>query len=251
MKLSVVIIAKNAEENIADAIDSVRQLANEIIVVDNSSTDRTVDVAKYSKAEVVTARDKDFSQLRNIGLAKAKGEWVLYIDTDERTTQELCKSIELRINNQESGIVAYRVKRKNFYLGNNEWPYIEKMERLFKKEKLLGWRGQLHESPVVEGLVGELGGFLLHYTHRDLTSMLAKTIEWSKLEAETRFKANHPKMNILRFTKVMAAAFFNSYIRQKGYKVGIVGIIESIYQAFSMFITYARLWELQNAKNSR
>ena len=79
--------------------------------------------------------------------------------------------------------------------------------------------------------------------------MVNKTIEWSKTEAQLRLSINHPKMTWWRFPRVMITAFLNSYIRQGGYKVGMVGLIESVYQSFSMFITYARLWELQNEKN--
>ena len=249
MMLSVVIIAKNAQDDIADAIESVRQLANEIIVVENGSTDRTVEVAKYSKAEVVVAKNKDFSQLRNLGLKEASGDWVFYIDTDERATDELVASIKYQISATNQNFVAFKVARKNFYLGNHAWPTIEKMERLFKKSSLTGWHGQLHESPNFTGEVGKLDGFLLHYTHKNLTVMLAKTIEWSGIEAELRYKAGHPQMTWWRFFRVMASAFYDSYIKQEGWKVGVAGLIESIYQSFSMFVTYARLWEMQNEKD--
>ena len=145
-----------------------------------------------------------------------------------------------------SGPSAFSLRRKNFYFGNHEWPKIEKLERLFKKEKLKGWFGKVHESPKVLGKMGELDGFLLHYTHRDLSSMLSKTLEWSRIEAQLRFDANHPKMAIWRFPRVMLVSFWNSYITQSGWRVGVVGLMESIFQAFSVFITYARLWELQN-----
>ena len=147
--------------------------------------------------------------------------------------------------------MAFRVRRKNYYLGSskkNEWPYIEKLERVFKKGSLKKWRGKLHESPVVEGEVGDLENFLLHFTHRNLTQMLDKTIEWSEIEAETRFKNNHPEMSWWRFPRVMIRAFFDSYFKQGGYKIGTAGLIESIYQSFSIFITYAKLWEKQNKK---
>lgn len=245
MKLSVIIIAKDAEEQIADAIESVRELADEVIVVDNGSTDRTREIAQYLKAKIIKHETRNFSELRNAGLKNATGDWIFYIDTDERITELLRENIKSGIRNQESEIAAYKIKRKNFYLGNHEWPYIERMERLFKRSKLKGWKGKLHESPIIEGQVRELEGFLLHYTHRDLSSMIQKTIEWSQIEAELRFKAGHPKMTWWRFIRVMLTAFFDSYIRQGGWKIGTVGLIESIYQAFSIFITYARLWEIQ------
>lgn len=248
MQLSGIIIAKNEEERIADCIDSI-SFCDEIVVVDSSSTDKTVAIAKRMGAVVFEQQSSDFSDMRNFGLSKAKGEWIFYIDADERATPELARDIKYQIvNSKNESIGAFKVKRKNFYLGNHEWPYIEHLERVFKKEKLKGWYGKLHESPKVDGEISELDGFLLHYSHRDLSLMLEKTIEWSQIEAETRLKAGHPKMTWWRFPRVMVTAFWDSYIRQEGWKAGTAGLIESMYQSFSMFITYARLWEMQNKK---
>jgi len=184
--------------------------------------------------------------LRNFGIKKAKGDWILYVDADERISEELRKEIEKEINKPQNLISAYVLKRKNFYYGIYEWPYVERLERLFYKSKLRGWKGRIHESPVFDGEKRELNGFLFHYSHCDLSSMVNKTIEWSEIEANLRLKNNHPKMTWWRFPRVMLYAFFDSYIRQSGWKAGTVGIIESTYQAFSIFITYAKLWEFQN-----
>lgn len=265
--ISAIVIAKNAEGLIADCLDSL-SFCDEIIVVDAGSDDRTKEVAERMGTSVFEHRSQDFSKLRNFGLQKAKGEWILYVDTDERVTRELAHNIKNscgagsrsagQISNiKYQNITAYKIKRKNFYLGNHEWPYIEKIERLFRKSHLRGWKGELHESPIIDvrdlpagRQVGELNGYLLHYTHRDLKSMLDKTIEWSKVEAELRFKAGHPKMAWWRFFRVMISAFSGSYIGQGGWKAGTVGLIESIYQSFSIFITYVRLWEMQNKKGN-
>jgi len=246
MKISGIVIVKNAEEMIADCLDSLT-FCDEIVVVDSFSEDRTKDIAEKMGAKVYELKFKDFSQARNFGLEKAAGEWVVYIDSDERVTRELANEIKKNISTNDFS--AFRIKRKNFYFGNNEWPYIEYLERVFKKNKLQGWYGEVHESPKVIGNIGTLDGLILHYTHRNLTSMVNKTIEWSKIEAELRFKSGHPKMAWWRFPRVMLTAFFDSYVRQGGYKVGVVGLIESMYQSFSIFVTYARLWEMQQEKN--
>ena len=81
--------------------------------------------------------------------------------------------------------------------------------------------------------------------------MLDKTIQWSKIEAELRYKSGHPPMSWWRFIRVMLTAFYDSYIKQKGYSVGTAGFIESMFQAYSMFITYARLWEMQLKANQK
>ncbi|HSW87661.1 MAG TPA: glycosyltransferase family 2 protein [Candidatus Saccharimonadales bacterium] len=247
MKLSAIIIAKNAEDLISDCLKSI-SFCDEIIVVDGGSTDKTNNIAKKFHAKVITGDTINFAGQRNIGLQHASGEWVLYIDTDERVSPSLREEIIKYAGNPRNQYQAYKIKRKNFYFGNHEWPQIEKLERLFKRENLKKWEGRLHESPIIVGEVGELDGYLLHYTHRDLTSMLQKTIIWSQVEAELRFKNNHPQMTWWRFPRVMLTAFWDSYIRQQGYKAGTAGMVESIYQAFSIFITYARLWEMQKEK---
>lgn len=244
--ISAIVIAKNEEAMIADCLDSL-SFCDEIIVVDGGSEDRTVEISRRMKAAVFEHKTNDFSDMRNVGLQKASSDWILYIDADERVSEELQKEITHLITFSGRGkqLNGYFLKRKNFYLGNHEWPYIERLERLFRRNSLKGWQGQLHESPIIDGEVGELEEYLLHYTHRDLTSMLTKTIEWSAIEAKLRFKVGHPTMTWWRFLRVMATAFFDSYVRQGGWRVGTVGIIESFYQTFSMFITYARLWEIQ------
>ena len=246
IKISAIVITKNAEDIIADCLDSL-SFCDEIIVVDSKSEDRTGEIAEKMGAKIFEHFSEDFSDARNFGLKKASGEWTLYVDADERVTPELASSIKHKTS-CINDMVAFKIKRKNFYFGNHEWPYIEQLERLFKKDKLEGWYGKLHESPRVRGGIGELDGYLVHYTRRSLSIMLEKTIEWSKIEAELRFKSGHPKMAWWRFPRVMLTAFLDYYVRQGGWKVGTVGLIEGLYQSFSIFITYARLWEMQQEK---
>lgn len=244
MKISAVIIAKNEERMIADALESIK-FCDEIIVINNDSTDKTKEVSEKFKAQVFEFTSSDFSELRNFGLSKTTGDYILYLDADERVSSQLKEEIK-KVTSTQNDTSAFRLKRKNFYFGENEWPLIEKMERLFKKEALSGWKGKIHESPIVNGEVGDLNGFLLHFTHRDLESMLEKTIEWSDTEALTRYNTGHPKISWWRFPRVMLTAFLDSFIGKRGFRAGSVGVLESLYQSFSSFITYAKLWELQN-----
>lgn len=245
-KISGIIITKNEEEMLEDALKSL-SFCDEIIIIDNYSTDKTFEIAQKYKAKVFKSKANSFSELRNIGKENAAHDYILYIDADERVDEALRKSILYEIKSNSS-YSAYRISRKNFYLGENAWPKIEKLERLFKKEKLMGWRGEIHESPVVDGDIGQIDGALLHFTHRNLSQMLKKTIEWSDVESKIRVESKHPRMSWWRFPRVMITSFLSSYISQKGYKMGTAGLIESIYQSFSTFITYAKLWETQNKK---
>lgn len=244
IKLTAIILAKNEETMIRDCLSSV-SFCDEIILIDSGSHDKTVAIAKKAGARIYEETSKNFSAKRNMGLEKAKGDWIFYIDADERVSDALKENIQRTIEKKDTAISVYKVKRKNFYLGNHPWPSVEEMERLFKKNSLKKWRGELHESPIFTGEVGTLDGLLLHYTHRDLSQMVEKTNQWSDTEAELRLKADHPKMTWWRFPRVMASAFIDSYIKQNGWKAGTAGFIESIYQSFSAFVTYAKLWEMQ------
>lgn len=243
MSITTIIITKNEEKNIEECIKSVR-FSNQIIVVDNKSRDRTVEIAKDLGAEIISQEFSDFSKQREAGINAVKSDWILYLDADERVSEELKGEIEKTTQDKDAKDV-YKIKRKNFYFGDHEWYFYAKLERLFKKDALKGWFGEIHESPAYKGLVGELNGFINHYTHSDLTSMLDKTIEWSDTEAKIRLSAKHPKMTWWRFPRVMITTFFTYYFKQKGYKAGTAGLIESLYQSFSTFITYAKLWEKQ------
>lgn len=244
--ISAIIIAKNNEDMLPGCLDSL-SFCDEIIVVDGGSSDRTVSIAQKRGTSLVISKTDNFAEQRNIGLQKAQGMWVLYVDTDERVSEKLRTEIE-KIMKQTTGPSAYLITRKNYYFGNNPWPKTEQLERLFRKGSLEKWVGELHESPIIHGKTGKIEGFLIHYSHRDLTSMVTKTNQWSTIEAKLRYENNHPRMVWWRFLRVMVTSFSNSYFSQDGWKAGTVGILESTYQAFSIFITYAKLWELQHRK---
>ena len=244
--LTGIIIAKNEEEMIADCIDSL-SFCDEIVVIDNGSTDRTVEIAKHLGAKIYEDARKSFADRRNLGREKAKGKWRLYVDADERIAKDLAEEIKEKISMKNDEYVAYEICRRDYRYSGVRWEYVGYFVRLFEKKHLKEWFGDLHESSKVEGKVGRLSSEMQHFTHRNLSQMLAKTIQWSDIEAKLRLDANHPYITWWRFPRVMLTAFFDSYIREKGYKSGTAGLIEGLYQSYSMFITYARLWEMQES----
>jgi len=250
IRLSILIIAKNEQEMIGEAIKSAIW-ADEVLVLDNGSTDNTIGIAKQLGVKVIKQPTKtiEFAQWRTAVMKRAKGEWIFYLDADERITPKLRNEIKKIISQAKGGVNAYAVPRKNFYLGKQvkyggAWP--DYVKRFFWKPALKKWRGRLHEEPVFKGKMAYLKNPIEHYTHRDLTSMLEKTIEWSKLEAAELYKARHPPMKWWRFIKIMFAELWERGIKKQGFRDGTVGVIEVIFQMFSRFITYARLWEMQN-----
>jgi len=241
--LTAIIIAKNEEQRLDRCLSSLKWISH-IIVVDNHSTDKTREIAHKHNTAICDSESRSFSVLREIGAKNARSKWILYMDADEVMTDELKNEI-IEILNKSDSKPAYFIKRKNYYYGKYLWPETDKMQRLFIKDKLIGWQGDLHETPDIDGETGELDNYLLHYTHRNLEDMIIKTNEWSDIEANLRFISGHPQMTWWRFIRIMLTGFYDSFIHKKGYRAGTVGLIESIYQSFSMFITYAKLWEMQ------
>lgn len=248
--ISVVIPAYNEESMIEDCLKSVAW-ANEVVLVDNESEDETVSIARKYGARVISCPRGgiNYSKLRNLGAEKATNEWLFYLDADERSTPAVKAEIEKAI--LDDHVSGYSFPRRNILLGHpmrfgGWWP--DRVLRLIKKSDLKGWRGGLHEQPEINGKIGNLDKPLTHITHRDLSSMIAKTNSWSNLEAELLYKANHPKMTWWRFISVAFREFWYRGIVKLGFLDGTVGVVEIIYQMFSRMITYSKLWEMQKEK---
>ena len=252
MKLSVIVIAKNEEQMIRDCLASIKW-ADEIILVDSGSTDKTMEIAKKYSARIISLPTEklEFAKWRNAGLKAAKGDWVFYLDADERVTPELQKEIEKAIG--DTKYVTYAIPRRNYYLGREmhyggAWP--DYVKRLFFKEKLRYWERELHENPVFDGEMGRLKNPIVHIAHRDLSLMVEKTREWSKIEAELLYKTGHPPVTWWRILRIMLSEFWLRGVKLQGWRDGTVGWIEIIFQMFSRFVTYGRLWELQQKHKS-
>lgn len=242
IKLSAIILEKNEQETIEDCLKSI-QFVDEIIVLDSGSKDNTLTIVKKYTDNIVVINWTNFANARNNAINYTKGDWLLYVDADERITPKLQEEIKQVINSEKSNN-GYFINRENYYLGK-KWPTKDKVQRLFKKDKLIKWHGDLHETPEIIGEFGILDNPLIHITHRSLSQMLEKTIVWSDIEAKLRFDAHHPKISWWRLVRVMTTEFYNYFFKQKGFAAGVVGLIESLYQSFSIFITYVKLYELQ------
>ena len=252
MKITSLIVAKNEQNLIKDCIKSVKW-TDEIIVVDNVSTDKTAAIAKKLGAKVFeftkNAESGHFGEIREFAAKKATNEWLLYIDADERVPEKLKKEI-LSLNPEND---AYAIPRKNNLLGHDMnwggwWP--DYVLRLIKKDKLKGYFGELHEQPIIDGKIGKLKNPLYHITHQSLTEMIEKTNNWSEIEAKLMYDANHPSMNIPRFCTALFREFWYRAFVKLGFLDGPIGIIEIMYQIFSRFVSYAKLYEMQLNESS-
>lgn len=189
-----------------------------------------------------------FADWRNEGARRAKGDWLLYIDTDEEVTSNLHTEIESIINSSELKISAYAIPRRNFVFGKEMkhcglWP--DYVLRLIKKDKLEGWHGDLHEQPKIKGEMSHLKEPLIHRKQDSLTAMVDKTNKWSEIEAKLMFEADHPPMNIFRFFTAGFREFWLRMIMQLAFLDGTEGVTYGMYQVFSRLISYSKLWEMQ------
>lgn len=243
--LSAVIIVKNEEKHITDCLKSL-DFTDENIVVDTGCEDKTIELASKLKATITECFTGSYSDWRNKGLKKARGEWILYVDADERVTKELKTEIGKVIKSKDFSV--YAIPRRNIILGKEMryggwWP--DYVKRLFIKKDLVKWVGDLHEEPKFKGQISHLKSPLMHLKHDNIFDMMEKTNKWSEIEAKLLYDSDHPKMTWWRFFRVMATELWYRLIIKAGILDGVEGVIYSIYQMWSKFVTYAKLWEMQ------
>ncbi len=247
--ISAIILTLNEESRIKACLESIKWV-DEIIIVDSGSKDNTLEIAKkYTDKIIKSTENEDFAQRRNLGAKEAKGNWLLYLDADERILEALKEEInEITQSNTNS---AFAISRKNVVFGKEVnygpfWP--DWVIRLLRKEDFESWVGKVHESPKFKGSLGYTKNSLLHLTHRSLDHIVLKSLEWSNIDAKLRLEADHPKMSGWRFLRIFITEIFNQGIKRKGFFSGEIGIMDSLLQTFSMYMTYVRLWEMQQKK---
>jgi len=252
VKLSIIIVTRNEQEMIEDCLKSA-VWADELVLLDTGSSDKTIKIAESYGAKIILSqtKERDFAAWHNQGKKEAKDDWLFKLDADERITPELQKEIISIIQHPIPKIFAYALPRQNILLGRlmhfGGW-YPDYQIRLFKKEKLIRWEGKLHERPIFKGELGYLKNPMIHLTHRDLSTMVEKTKEWSKIEAQLLFDANHPPVTWWRILRVMLSEFNLRFFKLQAWRDRTVGWIEGLFQVFNRFLIYAKLWEMQNQR---
>ena len=254
-KISVIINAKNEEEFITDCLESVKWADEILVLISPDSTDKTEEIASQFKVRIIEQKPKemDFAAWHNQGMKEAKGDWLLWLDADERIPPLLKEEILQAIGSKqhetrEVEYAAYAIPRRNFLLGkelkHGGW-YPDYVKRLFLKKNLEKWTGVLHEEPIFKGEMGKLENPLIHLQPDTIEPALEKSINWSDIEARLLFEANHPPVVWWRILRMGVTTLFDRLVKKQGFRDGTEGWIESFYQAFYTIIVYIRLWEMQ------
>lgn len=246
--LSVVILAKNEEHNIEACIKTVIDWVDEIVVIDGFSVDKTVEISKRLGA-IVYQRQMDMEGIqRNWGYAKAKNEWVLSLDCDERVTPELRDEIMATIPNTEFN--AFDMPRKNFigdyWVRYGGW-YPSANLKVFQKSRFKFEETTVHPRVFVDGKTGHLKSDLLHYSYRNFAQFLSKQNGQTTQEAIKWMKGKPKSFGWALWRAV--DRFFRLLIGKKGYKDGFVGLMVAIFASLYQIMSYAKYWEMKNKKN--
>lgn len=255
--LSVVVLTRNEEKNIKDCLENL-SFADEVLIVDNHSADKTVSTAQNLGAKVVQHKiSDDFAAVRNFALTQAKGDWVLFVDADERVTPELAgevKSITAQhatnSSRDKTSPRGYLIHRLDYAFGKllrygetgQTW-----LLRLAQKD-VGKWQRRVHEEWEVSGLIGRLKNPLLHYSHPDIESFIDKINRYSTLDAQEFFEQGR-RESLLRIFINPLGKLLQNYLIKQGFRDGVEGFIFAVIMSVHSFLTRVKLWLLWKKKS--
>jgi glycosyltransferase involved in cell wall biosynthesis len=249
-RVTVTIITLDEAAHIAAAIESAAW-ADEIIVVDSGSVDETLAIARAKGARTETRTWTGYVDQKNFAAARASNDWIFSLDADERIPPALASEIRslLSTDPPRSG---YRVPRVTHHLGR--WVrttdfYPDYQTRLYDRRRGR-WQGRhVHESVTVEGQPGQLTTELEHYSYRDLSDHLDRINAYTTLAARQMYESGR-RARAIDLLIHPPAAFLRNYILRRGFLDGTAGLTLSAVNAYSVFLKFAKLWELQRCSRS-
>jgi glycosyltransferase involved in cell wall biosynthesis len=248
VKLSVIIITKNEEDVIRECLESVRW-ADEIVVVDSFSTDKTLEICACFPVTIIQKEFADFGQQRFFSLSFAKGDWILQVDADERVPAELREEIQ-RILSDGTDCDGFLIPLRTFYLGKEirHCGWDATPMRLFRRGRGSCDMRSVHEQILVQGRLGQMKQGLLHYSYRSIAQHIRKLDFYTDLQAKDFYKQGIRVTagNIfLCWVIKPLISFFRKYILMKGFLEGREGFLISVFTAMAVFLNFVKLWELQ------
>jgi glycosyltransferase involved in cell wall biosynthesis len=250
-KLSVITLALNEEHNIGECLESV-QWADEIIVVDSGSTDKTVEIAKKYTDKVFTVEWKGYGATKNFALGQSLGDWILWLDADERVPEQLAQEIQHAIREDNAGFSGFSVARRAYFLGkwirHCGW-YPGRVTRLFRKANARFTENNVHEQVVIDGRVGELKNDLLHFTDPNLDHYFYKFNRYTTLAAQDVHAAGR-KFSLYDLLVRPPFMFFKMYVMKRGFMDGVQGFILCVVSSAYAFTKYAKVWEIQKSTST-
>ena len=243
------IITYNEEDRLPRTLEAVKDLADEIVVVDSGSTDRTVEIAKSFGAKVYINPFRGFGSQKNYALSRTSKEWILFLDADEVVSEELKQEIERILKKPTAE--GYYIRRKTNYLGkflNFVWRN-DYVLRLVNRRANPRWEGEIHETLKVEGRTDTLKGVLYHYTYRSLEEHFLRSLNYARLSAQEYYRKGK-KFSYWKAVINPFWAFLKIYFFQLGFLDGWRGFLIANSYWFNTLLKYAYLWELERKRGT-
>ncbi|MEK7572934.1 MAG: glycosyltransferase family 2 protein [Patescibacteria group bacterium] len=244
--ISAVILTKNEEENIKKCLDCVLW-CDEKLLIDDYSTDNTVDLARKLGAKVFERRlGKDFSAQRNFGISKAKNEWVLFIDADEIVSDDLKKEILKKVQENKE-INGYFIKRQDFVFGKKikHGEFGENSLVRLAKKNAGSWKGKVHEKWEIKGEVGKLTHTLEHFSHHSIDGFLRKINFYTDVRAKELYERG-TKASFFSIIIYPKLKFIQNYFLKLGFMDRTTGLVLAIMMSLHSFLVRGKLWLLWN-----
>ncbi|KAF2334885.1 glycosyltransferase family 2 protein [Flavobacterium daemonense] len=235
-KLSVIILTYNEESHITDAIRSVT-FADEIIVLDSHSTDSTAEIVTNLGVQLLFRKFDNYCNQRNHAIDAAKGDWILFLDADERVTPELRDEILESINSNKSD--AYRIWFPHFFMDRFLFHYTDKVTRLMKNENLR-FENEVHEKLVVKSKPPVLKNYMIHYTYKGLFNFISKKDKYAWFQAKMSHEKGKKATLFHLFFKPFYR-FFHTYFVKRVYLDGVPGLAAASIDAYGVFSRYAKM----------
>ena len=242
-RLSVVVITLNEEDRLRETLTSVAW-ADEIVVVDAGSEDKTVALAREFTDHVMIHAWQGFSAQKNFGIEHATGDWILSLDADEQVEPALREEI-IAVLQAPDACDGYRIARRNIMWGRfirHGRLYPDWQLRLFRRGRGRFVDRAVHESILVDGKVGRLVAPLLHQSYRDVSDFLRRADRYSTLAAEEWARTTRPFRGIQLVTAPFAR-FVSMYVLHRGFLDGWRGFLLAVLYAYYVFIRSAKIWE--------
>jgi glycosyltransferase involved in cell wall biosynthesis len=240
-RLTAILITYNEEHNLPRALASLEDLAEEIVVVDSGSTDRTCEIARRHGARVFRRAFRDFGDQKNFAASQATQEWILSLDADEELSPDLRASLR-EWKQREPHAAAYVFARRASYLGgwirHSGW-YPDRKVRLYRRDRAR-FVGRLHEAVEVDGPAGQLSGELYHYTVRTLDEHARKMEVYTTLAAEELFRAGRRRWRLAMLLAPLWA-FVRTFVLERGFLDGYRGWLIARMAARYVFLKYRKL----------
>jgi len=242
--LSAVVLTRNEEKNLTGCLDSIKDWVDEIVIVDDFSTDKTIDIARRYTDKIYQRKWNLEGSQRNFAYSKASNDYVLSIDADERITAQLRDSI-IEVMNNGPKYAGYNLSHRNF-LGDywirwGGW-YPNAKLKMFNKNKFRYEEAEYHPRAYLDGKTLTLKGDILHYNYRDFHSLFAKLNHQTDFEAR-KWLRDARRMNFAICLRKMWTRFMKYYFVKKGYRDGFIGFFMALYSGMYQFYTYCKYWE--------